>query len=181
MRRRPLRPSDVARLAAEYDAAPDIADPDTCPPLWMQYSAYALDRQRNLADQFTIYFVSVSDPYGHGSELLSDLVQGRYKVPAPTACPPHPTWDGAAYSASRTWHDIEGHGFTGGGFTLDEEVRTFRQQAEQLRAASLEELICVVFSDTLQQLASTLFNRRFAPQKVVLTEHSKLIERCLDE
>lgn len=177
MRAKPLRPRDVLMLANEYDAAP-VAD-ESCTPKWERYAAFAMNRQRVLAGGFTIYLVSVSDPYSHGSELLADLVRGQYKVPAPVACPAHPLWDGAQFAASRTWHDIEGHGFSGVGFTLDEELATFRRQSEQLRDAGLEDLICVVFSDTMQQLASTLVNHRFAPQKVVLTEHERLIERCL--
>lgn len=173
----PLRPRDLIVLANEYDAARD-AD-ESLSPKWERYSAFALNRQRVLAGGFTIYLVNVSNPYAHGSELLADLVQGNYKVPAPLACPVHPVWDGSQFGAARTWHDIEGHGFSGVGFTLDEEIKTFQRQATMLEAAGLADLICVVFSDTMQQLASTLVNHRFAPQKVVLTEYEKLIARCL--
>lgn len=172
-----LRPSDVAKLAAEYDAAPDCDD--ECAVLWRKYADFSLTRQAELTEQFTIYLVNVEQPYTHGSLLLADLVKGQYKVPAPTSCPVHPVWDGQSYAASRTWHDIDGHGYSGVGFTLDEEIKTFQAQATILREWGREELIPVVFSDTMQQLCSTLVHHSFAPQKVALTEMERLLERCL--
>lgn len=173
-----LRPSDVARLASEYDAAPDIADPALL-ALWEEYALYALQRQHDLTRDFMVQLVPISDPYANGSQLLADLVRRHYQVPAPTACPGHPAWDGVRYAAARTWHDIAGHGYGGVGFTLHEEVRTYQLQAEELRNAGKEHLIVVVFSDTMQQLCSTVYNHAFAPQKVVCTEFTRLLERCL--
>lgn len=172
-----LRPRDVHLLAEEYDNAPDMEEEHAT--LWQEYAVFSLDRQRVLSANFLIVMVPVSDPYGHGSELLADLVRGHYRVPAPGACPVHPVWDSSAFAASRTWHDIDGHGMSGVGFQIDEEIKTFCAQAEILRLAGREDLIPVVFSDTMQQLCSTLFNHAFAPQKVVRTEHERLIERCL--
>lgn len=172
-----LRPRDVRLFAAEYDAAPDC-DPSLV-PLWDEYRQYTLLRQAELADRFNIHLVSEQDPYHHGRELLADLIDRKYKVPAPAACPVHPSWDGQGYGASRTVHDIDGHGAAGSYFDLEGELYTVKEQAELLRAHKKEHLIVVVFSDTMQQLCSTLVNRRFAPQKVVLTEHTHLIDRCL--
>jgi hypothetical protein len=178
MRRGPLRRVDVERLAHEYDNAPDVAD-ECLLPLWEEYALFALERQRQLVDEFEVQLVSVADPYKHGSNLLADLVRRHYKVPAPTACPGHPAWDGVRYAAARTWHDIAGHGYGGVGFTLEEEIQTYRLQADELCVAGKEHLVVVVFSDTMQQLCSTLFNHAFAPQKVVCTEFTRLLERCL--
>lgn len=178
MKRHVLRPSDVERLAREYDNAPDVADPALL-ALWEEYALFALERQRLLAGEFNIQLVNVDDPYNHGSQLLADLVRRHYKVPAPVACPGHPAWDGVRYAAARTWHDIAGHGYGGVGFTLHEEIKTYQLQAEELRAAGREHLIVVVFSDTMQQLCSTITNHAFAPQKVVCTEFTRLLERCL--
>lgn len=183
-RRRLLLPRDVRALAIEYDAAPDLPiDAEgaaLCRALWEEYRAFSLDRQAELADDFNILLVNLEMPYNNGRELLADLVAGTYKVPAPHACPVHPEWDGVGYAASRTWHDIDGHGYGGAYFDLEGELVTVRMQAEVLREAGREHLVCVVFSDTMQQLCSTLYNHRFAPQKVVLTEHEKLIERVLN-
>lgn len=182
--RRLILPKDVRALAAEYDAAPDLPegnDGEHCEALWIEYRSFSLDRQAELADQFEIVLVNVSDPYAHGRELLADLVSGRYKVPAPHACPVHPEWDSTGFAASRTWHDIDGHGFSGSYFDLDGEIATVKAQAAVLRDAGLEHLVCVVFSDTMQQLCSTLINHKFAPQKVVLTEHRRILERILND
>lgn len=172
-----LRPREVRLLAAEYDAAPSLDE--AAVSLWEKYRTYTLLRQAELADSFNIHLVSEQDPYTHGRQLLADLVGRAYKVPAPAACPVHPLWDGQGFGASRTVHDIDGHGAAGSYFDLEGEILTLCEQAERLRAAGLEYLIPVVFSDTMQQLCSTLVNRSFAPQKVVVTEYDYLIERCL--
>lgn len=171
--RSPLRPRDVRLLAAEYDAAPSL-DPH-CTQLWQDFAVWALERQATLADQFTIRLVNVSDPYSHGRELLADLIRRDYQVPAPHACPVHPIWDGQAFAASRTVHDLDGHGSAGSYFDLEGEILTVQRQAE----ITPEQFMPVVFSDTMQQLCSTLVNHQFAPQKVVLTEYERLLERCL--
>lgn len=182
--RRPITPKDIKALALEYDAAPDVpvdpAEAAACAELWLEYRAFSLDRQAELADAFNILLVNVADPYHNGRELLADLVSGQYKVPAPHACPVHPEWDGVGFAAARTWHDIDGHGYGGAYFDLDGELITVKLQAEVLREAGREHLVCVVFSDTMQQLCSTLYNHRFADQKMTRTEYERLIERVLN-
>lgn len=182
-RRRILLPREVRALADEYDNAPPVPEgpeAERCIALWREYRAFSLDRQAELADAFNIILVNVENPYDHGRSLLADLVAGQYRVPAPHACPTHPEWDTAGFAASRTWHDIDGHGYGGVYFDLEGELITVRLQAEVLRDAGMEHLVCVVFSDTMQQLCSTLANHRFAPQKVALTEHERLMERVLN-
>lgn len=175
----PLRPRDVRNIAREYDAASDIADPSLV-PLWCEYADLMVAEMANQADRFVMRIVNSDMPYNNGAELLRDLVARRYKVPASTTCPVHPVWDGVRFAASRAVHDITGHGAAGTDFTLGGEIPTFHMQAQWLRDRGREDLICVVFSDTMQQLCSTLFNHRFAPQKVTLTEYERCLERCLD-
>lgn len=168
-----LRPRDVRDLAAEYDEAPEYDH--SLKTLWEEYAIHMLQRQAELADYFDLTLVNKADPYANGRELLSDLVDDHYMIPAPTACPDHPEWDGVRYAASRTVHDIDGHGAAGSHFDLEGEIYTVRKQIKHLP----EHLWCVTFSDTMMQLCSTLTNHVFAPQKVVVTSHERLFERCV--
>lgn len=178
MPRLPLRPRDVAELAAQYEAAPAVADKSLV-PLWQDYGHLMLSYQASLADDFYIRIVNDENPYANGAHLLRDLIARKYRVPAPHACPVHPVWDGQTFAAARTVHDLTGHGASGTDFTLPGEIPTFHQQAEWLRCVGREDLIVVVFSDTLQQLCNTLAHHRFAPQKVVVPEDDRCLERCL--
>lgn len=163
-----LDPGFISVLGSYYDAGP-VVDQGAV-ELWTAYGYFACRRVAELGHELSITTSNV-DPYdGDAHLLIEECDLGQYR--AWTGIAPHPIWGETVNLACRTVHDIDGHWRSRGDFTWEGECAAIVEQARHTPV----EFWPVIFSDTVLQLASTLSNHQFAPQKAfVPTTYGALV------
>lgn len=151
---------EAVELAAIYDEATGEVT-DEVRALWSEAGEWFKARAAALATAVDITRIETGQPYANGDEQIADLDAGRFTVTAEHS--EHPVWGVDTNVAFRICHDIDGHYAARSGFDVLGELQAFRAQA----FVTPQRFLPVLFCESLLQLASTVVNGEFPPQRIV--------------